>query len=55
MNNAKMDHPASLTFVFVHGAWHGGWCWDNVVQLHAQPSGRSGHPGPMTVAAPFAQ
>lgn len=21
------------TFVFVHGAWHGGWCWSEVVQL----------------------
>lgn len=20
------------TVVLVHGAWHGGWCWDNVVQ-----------------------
>ena len=18
------------TFVLVHGAWHGGWCWDRV-------------------------
>ena len=21
------------TFVLVHGAWHGGWCWDEVVPL----------------------
>jgi pimeloyl-ACP methyl ester carboxylesterase len=21
------------TYVFVHGAWHGGWCWDKVVSL----------------------
>ena len=21
------------TFVFVHGAWHGGWCWSEVVRL----------------------
>lgn len=21
------------TFVLVHGAWHGGWCWDRVVPL----------------------
>ncbi len=20
-------------YVFVHGAWHGGWCWDKVVPL----------------------
>jgi pimeloyl-ACP methyl ester carboxylesterase len=21
------DRPSGLTFVLVHGAWHGGWCW----------------------------
>jgi pimeloyl-ACP methyl ester carboxylesterase len=21
------------TFVLIHGAWHGGWCWDKVVPL----------------------
>ena len=21
------------TFVLVHGAWHGGWCWSEVVRL----------------------
>jgi pimeloyl-ACP methyl ester carboxylesterase len=21
------------TYVFIHGAWHGGWCWDKVVPL----------------------
>ena len=21
------------TFVLVHGAWHGGWCWDRVAPL----------------------
>ena len=21
------------TFVLVHGAWHGGWCWNRVAQL----------------------
>jgi alpha/beta hydrolase family protein len=20
----------SHTFVLVHGAWHGGWCWERV-------------------------
>src|SRR5690348_13536938 len=24
----KAARPA--TFVFVHGAWHGGWCWQRV-------------------------
>ena len=24
------------TFVFVHGAWHGSWCWDKVVSLIQQ-------------------
>ncbi|MEM7238695.1 MAG: alpha/beta hydrolase family protein [Pseudomonadota bacterium] len=23
----------SMTFVLVHGAWHGGWCWDGVAGL----------------------
>ncbi len=22
--------PQSATFVLVHGAWHGGWCWERV-------------------------
>lgn len=26
MKNSKK----SITFVLVHGAWHGGWCWDLV-------------------------
>ena len=27
---------AMSTFVLVHGAWHGSWCWDRVVpHLHA--------------------
>jgi pimeloyl-ACP methyl ester carboxylesterase len=21
------------TYVLIHGAWHGGWCWDKVVPL----------------------
>lgn len=25
--------PEKLTFVLVHGAWHGGWCWNRVVPL----------------------
>ncbi|BEU21200.1 alpha/beta fold hydrolase [Paraburkholderia terrae] len=24
------------TFVFVHGAWHGGWCWSEVIRLLSQ-------------------
>ena len=24
---------SQLTFVLVHGAWHGGWCWKKVVPL----------------------
>ena len=26
-------HPEKLTFVLIHGAWHGGWCWKKVVPL----------------------
>lgn len=29
----RRDRP---TFVFVHGAWHGGWCWSEVVPLLAE-------------------
>ncbi len=25
--------PASTTFVLVHGAWHGGWCWSPVASI----------------------
>ncbi|MDX2236813.1 MAG: alpha/beta hydrolase [Hyphomonadaceae bacterium] len=25
--------PQQKTFVLVHGAWHGGWCWDPVGDL----------------------
>jgi pimeloyl-ACP methyl ester carboxylesterase len=25
--------PAGKTFVLVHGAWHGGWCWRRVADL----------------------
>ncbi len=24
---------SQLTFVLIHGAWHGGWCWKKVVPL----------------------
>lgn len=25
--------PAARNYVLVHGAWHGGWCWDQVRSL----------------------
>ena len=25
--------PRPVTFVLVHGAWHGGWCWKKVTPL----------------------
>ncbi len=30
---------ASATFVLLHGAWHGGWCWQRV----AEPLAAAGH------------
>ena len=36
------------TFVFVHGAWHGGWCWSEVARLLAAKGYASvplDHPG----------
>jgi pimeloyl-ACP methyl ester carboxylesterase len=26
-------NPGMATYVLVHGAWHGGWCWRHVVPL----------------------
>jgi pimeloyl-ACP methyl ester carboxylesterase len=28
-----MSQKKSATFVLVHGAWHGGWCWKKVTPL----------------------
>jgi pimeloyl-ACP methyl ester carboxylesterase len=28
-----MTHQPSQTFVLVHGAWHGGWCWNSVAAI----------------------
>lgn len=30
---------SSKTFVLVHGAWHGGWCWRTVVDLLRREGG----------------
>ncbi|MEA3206227.1 MAG: hypothetical protein QOG92_1922 [Verrucomicrobiota bacterium] len=27
-----MNHGQKRTFVLVHGAWHGGWVWRDVVR-----------------------
>ena len=29
--SSEHDHPT--TFVLVHGAWHGGWCWNKLTPL----------------------
>jgi hypothetical protein len=29
----QVESDMSKTFVLVHGAWHGGWCWRPVVDL----------------------
>jgi hypothetical protein len=26
------DHVVKSTFVLIHGAWHGGWCWQRVAE-----------------------
>jgi pimeloyl-ACP methyl ester carboxylesterase len=33
---AIADVGAARTFVLVHGAWHGGWCWRRVADLLAK-------------------
>jgi pimeloyl-ACP methyl ester carboxylesterase len=30
---ATSAHAKPGTYVLVHGAWHGGWCWDAVAQI----------------------
>lgn len=30
---AQQESQDSLVFVLVHGAWHGGWCWQQVAAL----------------------
>src|SRR6185436_17269500 len=30
---ARMNAKARKTFVLIHGAWHGGWCWRRVADL----------------------
>jgi pimeloyl-ACP methyl ester carboxylesterase len=32
--------PISPTFLLIHGAFHGGWCWRRVGDLLAAPGGR---------------
>ena len=31
----------SKRFVLIHGAWHGGWCWDKVVRELEDQIGRA--------------
>lgn len=31
---------ASVTFVLVHGSWHGGWCWSRVLPLLEEAGAR---------------
>ncbi|WP_062292290.1 alpha/beta hydrolase [Demequina phytophila] len=35
------------TFVLVHGAWHGGWCWDRVAE-HLRRGGHEVHAPTLT-------
>ena len=30
---STVTDKSSLTFILVHGAWHGGWCWKKIVPL----------------------
>src|SRR5204863_4112466 len=32
-SRAISERPMSTTFVLVHGAWHGGWCYARVAAL----------------------
>ncbi len=35
---AGVSRASSRGFVLVHGAWHGGWCWDEVVKKLGAPA-----------------
>lgn len=35
---ATVARAGSRGFVLVHGAWHGGWCWDAVVKKLSVPA-----------------
>src|SRR5712691_1201782 len=35
-----MSAPPPTTFVLVHGAWHGGWCWRFVADQFKAGGGR---------------
>jgi pimeloyl-ACP methyl ester carboxylesterase len=35
-----MSAPSPITFVLVHGAWHGGWCWRFVADRLKAGGGR---------------
>ena len=35
---AAKAQTAAQTFVLVHGAWHGGWCWNKLIP-HLESSG----------------
>jgi len=37
---AAQSQPAPKTFVLVHGAWHGGWCWRDVAAALRQQGHR---------------
>jgi pimeloyl-ACP methyl ester carboxylesterase len=32
-SSASAQTPQPKTFVLIHGAWHGGWCWRKVADL----------------------
>src|SRR5436190_23384047 len=32
-NAAASAQPKPVTFLLVHGAWHGGWCWKKLTPL----------------------
>jgi pimeloyl-ACP methyl ester carboxylesterase len=33
MSGSTASPAAARTFVLVHGAWHGGWCWEKVAAI----------------------
>jgi pimeloyl-ACP methyl ester carboxylesterase len=35
LDDAGYPQPVT-TYVLVHGAWHGGWCWDPVAEMLAE-------------------
>src|SRR5215211_5857359 len=47
MGTAQQGRTTMATFVLVHGAWHGGWCWRKLTPL-LRAAGHEAHAPTLT-------